>query len=134
MSRSFSIDRLHEQEPEIITRSQILRHSALRNRVFPMDAPFLPSKCVPILLVIINNGLIETPFQFFQRHGTSLCRCFRVMNPMTGVGQASFKSLSHPPKKRLDGAFCRWSVWGCLLSNDAKPIYQDRPGAFGGEN
>src|SRR5258708_26138145 len=99
-----------------------------------MDGTFLSSKFVPILLVIIDNGLIETPFQFFQSHPTSLCRCFRVMNSMTGVGHASFKSLGHPPKKRFDGAFRRRCIRRCLFGNDAKPIHQHLPGAFRGEN
>ena len=61
---------------------------------------------VPFLLVIIDDGLIETTFQFFQRHAPSLCRAPRVIDTMTGVGQASFKALGHPPKEGLHRALC----------------------------
>src|SRR5712692_6501566 len=73
MPRRLAIDGLHEQQFEIIARSQILWHSALRSRVFPMDGTFLPSKLVPVLLVIIDNGLIEAPLQFFQCQTSSFC-------------------------------------------------------------
>ncbi len=89
---------LHQQEFQIIRRSQILGHSALCYRVFPEHGAPLPSQRIPILLVIIDDGLNETALQFFQRHPSRLCRPRGVMDAVAGIGQASGVSLGHPAK------------------------------------
>src|SRR5439155_18190748 len=82
----------------------------------------------------VNDSLIETALQFFQRHPSCLRRCVRIVDAIGRVEESLFKALRHPPKERFDRSFCGWSVWGRLLRDDAKPIYQDRPGALRGED
>jgi hypothetical protein len=65
MTWSFPIDRFHQQQFQIIGRSEILRDAALRDCMIPTDAPFLPPQAIPVLLVIIDDSLIETTLQFF---------------------------------------------------------------------
>ena len=63
MMGGLAIDRLHEQQFQIIGGAQIVWHPRLRHRLFPQHAAALPSQRIPILVIIINDRLIETPFQ-----------------------------------------------------------------------
>ena len=65
MMRGFAIDGFHEQQLEIIGRPEILWHPALRYRLFPQHRASLPSQVVPGLVIIINDGLIETALECF---------------------------------------------------------------------
>ena len=86
MSERFPIDRLHQQELEVIRRAQILGNPRLAHRFFPEDVALLPTQSIPVLLVIINNRTDEVAFEFFQRHAPGLCRFLRIMDTKTGVG------------------------------------------------
>src|SRR5260370_16873965 len=98
--------------------------------MFPMDGTFLPSQGIPILLVIIDDGLIETPLQFFQCHPPSLCRQRCVVYSMTGVGHASFKGLRHPPKKSFAAPFPSSSIWPTLSCPTPTPTTPPPPSTF----
>ena len=106
MMGRLAILRLHEQQFQIIRRAQVLRHAALRRRLFPQHTGALPSQVVEGLLIIINDGLIETALQFFQRHASRLRRCFGIVDAVRRVGESLFKTLRHPPKERFDRSFC----------------------------
>ena len=60
MLGGLAISRLHEQQFEVIRRTQVLRHAALCHRQLPQHTGALPSKVIEGLLIIINDGLIET--------------------------------------------------------------------------
>ena len=118
MMRGFAIGGFHEQQFEIIGRSEILWHPALRHCLFPEHTASLPSQGIPILLIIIHDCLIESAFQFFQGHASRLGRRFCVMGAIARVGQAPFKTLSHPTKERFDGPFRTRAIRGRLFGND----------------
>src|SRR5258708_2133921 len=94
-----AIDRFHEQQLQIIGRPQILRDPALRDGM-PKSA-----RLVEGLLVIIHNGLKEAALQFLQRHASRLSRCLCISNPVTRIGQASFKAVRQPPKEGFHPPF-----------------------------
>ena len=105
MMGGLAVDGLHEQQFEIIRRSQILGHSALCHRLLPEHRATLPSQLIPGLLIIIDDSLVETALQFFQRHASRLGGSRSVMHAIARVGQTSFKTLGHPAKERFDGSF-----------------------------
>src|SRR5215469_16430652 len=82
------IDCFHQQEFELIRRTQIAWDTALCYGMFPQNFPPLPSKVVPGLLIIINDGLIETALQLFQRHASCLSCGFSVVDAIARVGHA----------------------------------------------
>src|SRR5436305_2482984 len=80
MMRCLAILGLHEQQLQIIRRTQILWHPGRRYRLFPQDVTALLSCRIEVALVIINDGLIETALQFFQRHASRLRRRFSIVD------------------------------------------------------
>src|SRR6266516_4715065 len=113
-----AIDCFHKQQFQIIGRPQILWDPALRDGLVPEHGMQKSARLVEGLLVIIHNGLKEAALQLLQRHASRLSRCFRISNSVTGIGQASFKALCHPPKERFHRPFCRWRVGRGLLRDN----------------
>ena len=134
MMGRLAIDSLHEQQFQIIGRSQILWYPTLGHRLVPQHRAPLPPQRVPRLLVIVDDGLDEIALQLFERHAA----CFRcgcgIMHAVAGIGQTAFKALGHPAKERFDGAFRGWGVRRGLLRNDPEAIHEDLARALGGEN
>ena len=114
----FAIDGFHEQQFEIIGRPEILGHPALCYGLVPQHRASLPSQIVLSLVIIINDRLIETAFECFQRHPAGLGCRVGGLNAIAGVGQAPFKPLGHPAKERFDGAFGGGTIRRRLFGND----------------
>src|SRR5215831_8834921 len=134
MVPDFAILCFHQQELEIIRCSQVLRNSCLANRFFPEDVALLPTQAIPILLVVINDCTDKIAFELLQRHSTSFCRGFRIMDTVTGIGEYSLKTLSHPAKDGLDGSFRRRAIWRGLLRDDPQAVHQHLACPLGGKN
>src|SRR2546421_12809465 len=102
--------------------------------MFPEHGAPLSSQLIPGLLVIIDDGLDEVAFEFFQRHPSCFRRRFCIMHTVARIGQTPLKALGHPSEEILHGAFRRRSVRRSLLRNDAKSIYQDLTRPLRGED
>src|SRR5262249_47043764 len=101
---------------------------------FPEDVALLPTQAIPILLVVINDGTDKIAFELLQRHATSFRRGLCIMDTVTGIGEYALKTLRHPAKDRLDGAFRRRAIGRGLLlvAPQAVPQYLACP--LGGKN
>ncbi len=80
MMGCFAILSLHEQQFQVVRRSQILWHPGRRYRLFPQNVTALLSCRIEVALVIINDGPVETALQFFQRHASRLRRRFGIVD------------------------------------------------------
>src|SRR5438105_14553802 len=78
MAERFSVDRLHQEQFEIIRRAQILGDTRLTDSFFPEHCPRLPTQPIPALLVIVHDGTKKIPFEFLKGHGSRLSRCFGI--------------------------------------------------------
>src|SRR6266516_480063 len=65
-----AIDCFHKQQFQIIGRPQILRDPSLRDGMVPEHGMPLPSRLIPVLLVIIHNSLKEAALQLLQSHAS----------------------------------------------------------------
>src|SRR5215813_15082345 len=97
-------------------------HSTLCHRLFPQNAAALSSQAVPILLVIINDRLIETALQFFQRHASRLRCCSGIVDTVRRVGKSLFKTFSHPSLERFAPSFCCWLIRRSSLTDPQQPL------------
>src|SRR5947209_3736082 len=105
VATGFAILRLHQEQLEVIGGSQVLRDTCLTDSVLPEDRTDLPTQPIPALLVIIHNGTVKIAFQFLKGHRSCSCRCFSIMDAVTGIGQTPRVSLGHPAKESFDGSF-----------------------------
>ena len=89
MATDFAILRLHQEQLEVIGCSQVLRDPRLTDGFLPENHSDLPAQSIPALLVIVHNGPVKIPFQVLQGHGSCSCRCFSIMDAVTGIGNCS---------------------------------------------
>src|SRR5436305_2489802 len=64
MMRCLAILGLHEQQLQIIGRTQILWHPRGRHGLFPQEVTVMLSQGLEIALIIINDRSLETALQF----------------------------------------------------------------------
>src|SRR5258708_13270668 len=102
--------------------------------VLPEVRTDLPTQPIPALWVIIHNGRVKIPFEFLKGHRSCSCRCFSIMDAVTGIGQTPLKALGHPAKESFDGPFGGRTIRRGLLGDDAKPIHQHLSCALGGKD
>ena len=59
VATGFAILRLHQEQLEVIGRSQIVRDTRLTDGFLPEDRTDLPTQPIPALLVIIHNRAVK---------------------------------------------------------------------------
>src|SRR5260221_8279998 len=122
VATGFAILRLHQEQLEVIGGSQVLRDTCLTDSVLPEVRTDLPTQPIPALLVIIHNRTVKIPFQFLKGHRSCSCRCFSIMDAVTGIGQTPLKALGHPAKESFDGPF-----GGRTIRRGVRPSSARRP-------
>ncbi len=101
----FAIGSLHQEELEVIRRTQILGHARLADSFLPEHRTDLATQPIPALLVIVHNRPEKIPFQLLKGHGPSAGARLEIMDAMTRIGQPPLEALRHPAKDGFNGAF-----------------------------